>query len=450
MREARARGPSIDITELERRLRGSEPSRKRDADPLRELARLLQSEDPAQAADPYRRIFSQSPRARARQEPAAAPMPQPPAQDSYDNFFAADLRGSLAPSAPTSESAPFFHHQAAGEEFSYQDQDFLDYGVDGDEQEQAAAEAPPRGAFAFIRSKIKPWGAVAGIAALGAVSIAWGFAHRESAVGPREVATINAPQGPAKVQPSASADSGAAQQGAAVLDRSESAPVKQVVSHEEQPIDPTTAPRILRLGDGPVDAPHEPSARAASAGGSLMPEPKKVKTVSVRPDGTIIENDAVPAAITRPALPPLRATALDGKQGGAPDDTVTPRSAAKPPTTPTPRAEPSPRVKPEKVAAAVENPQPDDSAPAASGAASGVFAVQFSAADSEAEARRLMLDVAAKYKSHLGGRRLGYRRAKVGDKVVYRVRIAGVSKESAVAICEKVKSAGGNCFVAGN
>jgi len=43
-----------------------------------------------------------------------------------------------------------------------------------------------------------------------------------------------------------------------------------------------------------------------------------------------------------------------------------------------------------------------------------------------------------------------FKPAKVGDKTVYRVRVAGVSKDSANAICNKVKAAGGSCFVAGN
>jgi hypothetical protein len=38
----------------------------------------------------------------------------------------------------------------------------------------------------------------------------------------------------------------------------------------------------------------------------------------------------------------------------------------------------------------------------------------------------------------------------VNDKTVYRVRVGAVSKESANAICSKVKATGGSCFVAGN
>ncbi len=252
------------------------------------------------------------------------------------------------------------------------------------------------------------------------------------------------------------AEAASPQRGATILDRNESSPVKKVVSHEEQPVDPTAAARVVRLGDGPVDAPHEP---APVAGGSLASQPKKVKTVSVRPDGTVIDNDAQAPAIARPApaLPPSRPAAFGlnpRSTEGLEAPTATPKSPAKPATTPRVAQPPHPKPeKPttEKVApeqtAAVEAPAADDNVPTAG---TGAFAVQFGAAGSEAEARQLMQQVAAKYGAQLGGRRLGYRFAKVGEKLVYRVRAAGVTKEAAVGICEKVKAAGGNCFVAGN
>ena len=68
----------------------------------------------------------------------------------------------------------------------------------------------------------------------------------------------------------------------------------------------------------------------------------------------------------------------------------------------------------------------------------------------EADARALMKTVVGKYRSQLGGRKPTFKMATVNDKTVYRVRVGGVSKESANAICGKVKASGGSCFVAGN
>ena len=78
-----------------------------------------------------------------------------------------------------------------------------------------------------------------------------------------------------------------------------------------------------------------------------------------------------------------------------------------------------------------------------------VSPVQFGAAADEAEAHALVTKVATKYGAQLGGHRATYRMAKVGGKTVYRVRAGGMSKESAASVCDKVKSSGGTCFVAG-
>lgn len=89
-------------------------------------------------------------------------------------------------------------------------------------------------------------------------------------------------------------------------------------------------------------------------------------------------------------------------------------------------------------------------APASSKVLGRLFAVQLGVAKSMAEARELMRKVASKYGSQIGGRRLGYHYVKHGDKFVYYVSVGGMSKEAAAAICKKVKSARGNCFVTDN
>ena len=76
--------------------------------------------------------------------------------------------------------------------------------------------------------------------------------------------------------------------------------------------------------------------------------------------------------------------------------------------------------------------------------------MQFGATGSEADARALMKTVVEKYRAQLGGLKPTFKMATVNDKTVYRVRVAGMGKESANAICGKVKASGGTCFVAGN
>jgi hypothetical protein len=451
MREATARGPSIDISEFERRLRGgSEPKAETPAgDPLAELARLLHSGESETAQDPYGRMFGPDPRVAAQTQAQAQTRSSDPAEEL------GLLRGTLPPAPGQQHSQPYDYpprsHAADADWAQHDAQDYLDYGVAPDEMaEEQPAE--PKGFFSSLRSRLKPWHAVAGVATLGAVSVGMVFGHRSGVVAPREIATIHAPEGPAKVQPRTVAEASAPKPGATILDRSQSAPVKQVVSNQETPLDPAAAVRVVRLGDGPVDAPHEP----APAGSLYGAEPKKVKTVSVRPDGTVIERDAPPPALARPA-PTAPAAARPAAPGAAPRAaqqapdaaTATPKSPVKPATTP--HAAAPARPKPEKPAAteqtaSAEAPAAQEAAPVASGA----FAVQFGAAGSEAEARKMIQDVSAKFGAQLGGRRPGFQFAKVGDKSVYRVRAAGMSRESAVGVCEKVKASGGKCFVAGN
>jgi hypothetical protein len=430
MREAAARGPSIDITEFERRLRGQQPAKANERDPLEELARLLHGNEAAAPADPYREVFAEQAPRRAPSAPPAGPTAQATEPPYYheDDAFEGDLRESFDHAAPAAAPAQQQHYHEAvyQQEAVYHDQNadwsldesqaYLDYGAQEHEGQYAAGQDGREGGRRF--PKFRLWHAVAGIAALGVASIGWTFAHRSGgSITPQEIATIATPDGPAKVPP----------------------------------VDPAAPPKTLRLGIGPVDAPHEP-------GNGLLPsaEPRKVKTVSVRPDGSVIDNDSAPGADTELALPLTRAAALlvNSAQANAAADsapTVTPRSQAK--TATTPRAAQPARPTPKKVAAALKNPDVNDNdAPAtiAASGSGGAFAVQFAAADSEAEARQLMQQIVGKFGSLFVGRHLGYRYAKVGDKTVYRLRVGNLGKESAVGICEKVKSAGGNCFVAGN
>ena len=78
----------------------------------------------------------------------------------------------------------------------------------------------------------------------------------------------------------------------------------------------------------------------------------------------------------------------------------------------------------------------------------GDFAVQLAAPGSEAEAHRVMTKMAQEYQAELGDHKLKFRRAKVGDKSIYRVRVGGLSKAEAASLCEALQAKGGTCFVA--
>jgi hypothetical protein len=466
MRESAVRGAAIDIDDFERRLRGVEPPRKSPGDPLSELARLMQGEEQAQAARRYDRMFASEAAPSDWRNPAT----REEARDaSHEEAFAAELRGAIqedyprarTDAGPAGESADYSEEvysvdpRARGNDFAAADLAARHFAGRPSTQRRANAseawsrdqeaelvpdsedniayddmsEAPARGGFLRLR----PWHAVAVAALLASSLLAWGFAKRGGMIGSREIALINAPDGPAKVPPAANADAGVGKPDAAVLDRHETAQVKRVVSHQEQAVEPKVESRANYNGAADAD------------GGQASPTglpPKKIRTVSVRPDGSLISSGDVPPAVEKAA------GSGSGSRESAKHASTTPAAPARPSATPRADKPAKPKA-PQKVAAV------DDDAEAKAPASTqkigkGGFAVQFGAAANEAEAHALVSKVATKYGSRLGGHKPTFKVAKVGDRTVYRVRVSGMSKESAASVCGNVKSSGGSCFIAGD
>ncbi len=112
------------------------------------------------------------------------------------------------------------------------------------------------------------------------------------------------------------------------------------------------------------------------------------------------------------------------------------------------RLPPKPKKPKPKPAADAEAAKTDDAqAPAP---ASGGYAVQLAAPRSADEAKGQIRSLQSKYADALGGTSLGVRKADRNGETIYRVRAGGLSKADAAAMCAKIKSAGGDCFVAKN
>jgi hypothetical protein len=220
------------------------------------------------------------------------------------------------------------------------------------------------------------------------------------------------------------------------------------------------------------------------------PEFKRVKVVSVRPDGSIIGTDTAPPA-TAPAqsVPTMVASAAPLGTAAAPVSTrsADPVDAAAPvdsgDLTPAPADVPVPKPRPEGIgskpthakplqeadagapdetqAAAPAAPKPagshapvqvadaaDTDTAATATTSGGAYAVQLAAEPSVDEARSTLQRLQHKYAAELGGHHGTFHRVKVGDKQVYRVRIGSLSHEEASALCAKLQASGGACFVA--
>jgi hypothetical protein len=70
---------------------------------------------------------------------------------------------------------------------------------------------------------------------------------------------------------------------------------------------------------------------------------------------------------------------------------------------------------------------------------SGDWAIQFAAPKSEAEAKVAATRLNAKYAPALNGATIGVHKAQVNDETIYALRVAGLSKADATALCVRVK-----------
>jgi hypothetical protein len=387
--------------------------------------------------------------------------------------------------------------------------------------------------------------AIAGVGMIGAV-----LALKGGVPGlPKQAPFIAAAQGPAKVlPPSDDAVSTSTDAGASLLkDNTKSAQVK-VVASEEQPVDlnamaPSSAANaraqaaaVAPSGDSAgtavkptVDAPVV-VATAAPPPSSLsqFPDPKPVRTVSLRPDGTptpapvVASADAGAAAPVvaaseppaKPAAKPATGAAsnaqasspqlrlpskLSGKSSArvtvAKADATAPNSIAEAANEPLPpAAKPAKGAKAHEAAAAAAAPEPQVAAAAAAPAApatpadsapqsdnpvlhalgalvgsnappaapaappeqvdsvaatkSSGWAVQLEAPRSEAEANSEIAKLNAKYATALNGSTIGVHKAVVNGGTIYRLRVVGLSKADAAALCARLKGEGRGCFIA--
>jgi len=220
---------------------------------------------------------------------------------------------------------------------------------------------------------------------------------------------------------------------------------------------------------------------------------RRVRTVTVRPDGTIVNGDSARAGneilpVERPNVPQLPAdstievptTATATPISVAVTEAVATPAIAAENITPANIIAPTPFVRPNNLVAPVVN-TPATSAPAASNAqavnliannanqaiapaapvvtpAAPVLStttapayVQLSSQREEATARQSMAILGARYDNLLGGAKLEIQRASLADKgIFYRVRLPASSLANANQICANIKQAGGDCFVRTN
>ncbi|RWK20060.1 MAG: SPOR domain-containing protein [Mesorhizobium sp.] len=211
--------------------------------------------------------------------------------------------------------------------------------------------------------------------------------------------------------------------------------------------------------------------------------PRKVKTMMVKPDGSLVpREDPVPAApqvaATEPADPEPQHVAPAGQGDGQPTGTVasaaeqTPDQAesaqgeiakpAKPVTAPKAEAKAQSTNTPAKVPVAPPRPsdqpvdivgevKPDQVAsidPATASAGGGSWSMQIASQPTVESAQSTYQDLQRRYGSVLAGRTANIVKAEIAGKgTFYRVRVPAQSRNDAISLCTSYKAAGGTCFV---
>jgi hypothetical protein len=436
------------------------PSPASGSDPLAELARLIGQ------TDPFGDLGKEPRRAPAQPEPAMDWAPPPPQ--------------AYAPQQPAPPVAPDFPPQPAGYYAQPPSGDL--YQVEAEvpayltQQRQPAYDArpyqqgeahedvyddlpPPRRRLGVL--------AIAGIFALAVVGTAGAFGYRAVFGGsgthvPPPV--IKADTAPSKIIPdSASKDS------SKLITERVGVSGEKIVSREEKPVD--IKDKIATPVFPPVTATAGQGAQAlASAGNGVVGgEPKKVHTLTIRPDQPMVADATSSAPMPRQGSPLAMPEPQPAPRAAAP-----PLAPAKPqqqaaepaPRAPAPAARsanaplslnpdaapaPAPRAPTRTANAAPTSLAAVPSANPAS-AARGAYAVQVSSQRSEAEAQSAYHALQGKYGSVLGSHSMFVHKVDLGAKGTYYRAMVGpfTSQAEASQLCSSLKSAGGSCLVQRN
>jgi cell division septation protein DedD len=457
---------AIDLSEIERQLAQAGAPQNHQAsasrnDPLAELARIVGQDDPFQS------ILASDGSSRQRPQGASA-----------DDLFAVrdtmtpaarevPVRGSHVGQAAPSYDQDGYAHQPARQDQGYDEQN--SYGNEAYAQDyysDQAAQYPGQGYDDTDRLDYPPVektrsrkGPVAIAAVLGALVLGGGayMASGSSSITGGEPLLIKADNEPTKVQPQNPGGVEIPNQNKQIYERANQNGATKVVNREEQPVDVQQAVRmngnaVADATGGTIGASGKPQQTASLNLG----EPKKVRTVTIRPDGTTAgeapaPQPAAPAAMT---LPP-QAQSAPVQVASAQIPAAQPRPVASTPVaapaTPAPTPKPTPAAAtPTSTPAPQQVASVQPTAPAATETTgAGGFAVQLGVATSEAAAQSVFASFQRKY-SDLGGQPSMIRKAEVNGNTVYRVRVGPMSKEEASSLCSKLQGQGGQCFVAKN
>jgi SPOR domain len=438
---------------------GQAPAAASGNDPLAELARLIGQTDPfaeygrENARGPAPQTVAPEPQGAAYVDERYAAAPVQPVQYAPEHYpphtppnFPPQQYGAV----PGYPPEPSFGHEG----------DYPTNAHSGTEDHDFYDDVPPRRRMGIL--------AIAAVFALAVVGTAGAFGYRAlfgSSSSPNPPPVIKADAAPTKIVPAARSKD--PKSGKLIYDRvADRAQDEKLVSREERPIE------MKNKSAGVVNAPGG-SIQSALGNGVIATEPKKVHTIAIRPDGTVMANatpavvaapaSSRPAAPQAPARPAAAAPAPAPRHTAARTDPPVVHRAAAPSNAPL-SLSPNASMQPSQPSQPLHTPPPrtvrtaavaapTQIAPAQNTAAhGGGYAVQLSSQRSEADAQAAFRSLQAKFPSQLGGKQPLIHRVDLGAKGIYFRAMVGpfASSEEASQMCANLKAAGGNCFVQRN
>ena len=333
------------------------------------------------------------------------------------------------------------------------DADFLDDGL-----------APPAAIAAKTGRKLnftRRSAFMLGSALLGAIALggALAFAYKQSGggLGSGEPPLVQADNSPVKEAPADPGGKDFPHKNKLIYDRLQNGDQpenERLVPRREElavPALPSATQTAALPADGPPQVASAPLEETGEDGG-----PRRVKTMVVRPDGSVMAPAMPPAgaettaSTTAPAAPAAGVQVASADNPGiavtappAAQAAPAPQAAAAPPAAPAATPEPAPA--PVQQAAVAPAPKPAAAPPAKP----SKYVVQVGSKKNQTDALATFADMQQKYPTLLASYRPMVQKADLGSKGVwYRLRIGPIDdKTEASKICGQLKSQGTDCLV---
>lgn len=390
------------------------------------------------------RTYEQQPRSNGRAANGQLAERSPRARESYADEI---TRPAQTPErsrreAPRTgyvpEEAP--RHARSRPQPAYRDQYQRGYQNDYDPEYDDEAYLPDHAEDIYddVQRPSRGWGfwLVAGvvIASLIAVAFLGVFAYRTVFNAPPRAAVVTKSNVPTKVEPNNTPQAAVPQSNKPIQDRvSGAADQTKVMRREETPVDLTQPnspapqqqqPQVQRVPQFTPPPPPPQQQQPQSPPQATEQQPKRVKTIAVRPDGSLVQPNSSPqqnAPMNLQANPPQQ----------EPDTQAFP-----------PQNRPNSNVPPANRNVASLGPTP------APQTTSGNYIVQVASHKTPEEAQGAWANLRQQYAQIFAGRNADIRKVDLGDRgTFYRAMVGPMNRDQANALCQNLKTQGAGCIV---